>query len=133
MSARSQTSIGLICVPVGGATFQKMNGPMHRLSLDESIGLHQRPNMIIPPGSTTPSYAQQPSLTLTSSSSWKPLFGEKLPVDELAGELFELIGSKYFIIVMRCQPGISCCGGSGCRIPVQWNGNASAPEPLNWR
>lgn len=28
-------------------------------------------------------------------------------------------GSKYFINVIRCQPGISCCGRSGCRIPLQ--------------
>lgn len=39
-------------------------------------------------------------------------------------------GSKYFIIVIRCQPGISCCGGSGCRIPLQWYGSASVPEPM---
>lgn len=57
-------------------------------------------------------------------------------VEELAGaededEVSCISGSKYFIRVIRCQPGISCCGRSGCRMPLQWYCSASVPVPLN--
>ena len=34
----------------------------------------------------------------------------------------ELVSTKYFIIVIRCQPGMPDWGGRLWRMPVQWKG-----------
>ena len=51
--------------------------------------------------------------------------------EDVVKEFLSILGVKYFIKVKRCQPGIPCWGGSGCRMPLQRKASASVPEPLN--
>lgn len=61
----------------------------------------------------------------------KPGVGGSSLANGDAWAFFVAVGSQYLIIEMRCQPGIPCYGGSGCRMLLQWKGTASLPDALN--
>lgn len=123
-----------------------MKGPVESLLARFSAGLHQRPSIIMPPGRTTPSYAQHflwfMSIEVPAFPSGSVEFGvDALEVTALEDDADEeeeeevAVGFDvgYLMKVMRCQPGISCCVGRPCKMPEQWNGSVSYPVPVKAR